>query len=339
MSKLQGPNPLNSLVNWFKYKLPNKTEIYSGASRSLIEGFGKGFVIAPFHDPASGINTIPLDFIPNNEDFIAENSSIPVSTSKIDYWNEVEYIIKTLCGNTGKIVAARVIRIDIGIDLNATFSALCEAYPEAFVFIFSTSFSSTWIGASPELLLRVDNDELHTMALAGTKPEDDDTPWDRKNIEEQSMVEDFIRKCLKGHCCCVRSGSSFTKKAGYVKHICTEITARPNKDLTYLSSSIVGDILCDLSPTPALCGSDREIAFRIIKEKENFSREMYGGFCGPNEIYGQTEFYVNLRSAKCSPSATAVFAGGGITPLSNPEDEWHETEIKSNTIITKLKRK
>ncbi|MDE5793725.1 MAG: chorismate-binding protein, partial [Muribaculaceae bacterium] len=85
------------------------------------------------------------------------------------------------------------------------------------------------------------------------------------------------------------------------------------------------------------CGSDRSFSLDIIRKHEKFPREMYGGFCGPNDIEGVTAFFVNLRSAKVSKDAVGVYAGGGITPLSSPAKEWQETELKSKTIINNLK--
>ncbi len=327
-------------MNWFKYRLPDTTEVVCGASRNLINDFGKGFVIAPFNNPAKGIKTIPFDFIPDTSAITPEHSSLPESTLKYDHRQEVETIIRSLTDCGGKVVAARVIRMETAIDLNATFDALCHAYTGAFVFMFSTQIAGTWIGASPELLLQTADDSIRTMSLAGTRPAGKNTEWDIKNIEEQSLVTSFILSCLSKRYIDVSHSEPFTKNAGNIEHICTKITARvPNSFTMKSSDEHLRDVLCELSPTPALCGSKRELSYRIIEQCEKFDREMYGGFCGPNDIDGKTSFYVNLRSAKCSESAICVFTGGGITPLSDPEKEWEETEIKSKTIITKIKKK
>ncbi|MDE7419690.1 MAG: chorismate-binding protein [Muribaculaceae bacterium] len=330
-------------MNWFKYRLPNSTDIVSGASHTLVKGFGKGFVVAPFLNPEKFLLNIPFDFIPESHDIKAINSSLPLSTPKSDYQLEIKAIKDKLDGNRGKIVAARVIRLDISIDLNATFDSLCQSYPNAFVFSFSTSETGTWIGASPELLLRKDKEFLTTMALAGTRPcSDIDEQWDEKNLDEQAMVTEFIIDSLIKNCGTVTVGKTFTKKAGPIEHICTPIAAfMPPSELAdeYEDSYInrLRQLLTELSPTPALCGSDRSQSLELIRDYEKFSREMYGGFCGPNDIEDNTAFFVNLRSAKVSKNAVAIYAGGGITPLSNSDDEWNETEMKSKTIINHLK--
>ncbi|MDE6554320.1 MAG: chorismate-binding protein [Muribaculaceae bacterium] len=329
-------------MNWFKYRLPNTSDVVSGGSERVLKGFAKGFVIAPFVNPGDGLMTIPFDICNPDSDVSPEKSHIPPSTSRYEHEEEVRSIIRALDSGRGKTVAARTIQLDVNVDLNATFDNLCFSYPDAFVFMFSTKSSGTWIGASPELLLRKDGEFLSTMALAGTRPSSSlDKEWDEKNRDEQAMVTEFIIDCLMRHCGTVTAGKTFTKNAGPIEHICTPISA-------YMPDSALGEeyeesysnrlrrLLTELSPTPALCGSDRAKSLELIRNLENFPREMYGGFCGPNEINGVSAFFVNLRSAKVSPEAAAVYVGSGITALSSPENEWKETEMKSKTIINKL---
>ncbi len=334
---------MNYSVNWFKYRLPNSTEIISGGSQRLLKGFAKGFVIAPFSDPDDGLMTIPFDICNPDSEFKPETSYIPTTTSREDFENEVRTIINSLGSSRGKTVAARVIRVDSNINLDATFDNLCSSYPEAFVFLFSTPTTGTWIGASPELLLRKEGEFISTMALAGTRPYSGQAKeWDEKNRDEQAMVTEFIMDSLMRHCGAVTAGKTYTKRAGQIEHICTPISA-------YMPPSGIADdfeesyhsrlrkLLTEISPTPALCGSDRMHSLELIRNCEKFSREMYGGFCGPDDIEGITAFFVNLRSAKVSPDAVSVFAGCGVTVLSDPDEEWIETEMKSKTIINKLK--
>ena len=315
----------------------------SGGSERIVEGFAKGFVIAPFADPDKGLMTIPYDIINPEEKFTPLPSDIPATTPREDFEEEVRQIIRSLDDKRSKAVAARIIRKNMHLDLDATFDVLSSAYPEAFVFLFSTPCAGTWIGASPELLLRKEGDFISTMALAGTRPSSDvDEEWDEKNREEQDMVAEFITDYLMRHCSAVTVGKTSTKKAGPIEHICTPIHAyMPPSDLAdeYEDSynSRLRKLLTELSPTPAVCGTDRSRSFDLIKRIEMFPREMYGGFCGPNDIEGITSFFVNLRSAKVSPDAAAIYVGCGVTPLSVPEKEWQETELKSKTIINKLK--
>ena len=126
------------------------------------------------------------------------------------------------------------------------------------------------------------------MSLAGTRPSDQTGEWDEKNIDEQKMVTEFICNMLEKKCIDVKTGNSYTKNAGSICHICTPISAKLHSG----EECSIEDILIHLSPTPAVCGSDRESSLKLIKEYESFDREMYGGFCGPNDINGMNKDYV-----------------------------------------------
>lgn len=324
--------------------MPGASKTYGGASENVITGIGEGFAVAPFCNPGAELLTIPNDF-PLREEYIRPwPSPVPDSTTREEHRIEVESIMSSLRGDTGKIVASRAIRIDCRVDLTDTFQSLCDAYPMAFVFMFSTTQTGTWIGASPELLLSKKGQKVSTMSLAGTRPAGTEGDWDIKNREEQEMVTDFISDMLSEYCSAIAYSKEYTREAGNVEHICTEITATLSdaalKDDTGGKESLkaLEGILCRLSPTPAVCGSDREQSMRIIRETEHHDREMYGGFCGPCSLHEETAFFVNLRSAKCSAEAVCVFAGGGITRRSDPDAEWEETEIKSQTMIRNLKK-
>lgn len=277
-----------------------------------------------------------MEFIPVDAELDPIANTLPESTTQSDHRREVEEIIRKLNGREGKTVAARAMRIDQAIDLQSTFESLCLAYSDAFVFAFSSSESGTWIGATPELLLRRDQDIAETMALAGTRKATENGAWDIKNIEEQQMVADFIKERMSAFCVSgsLEIGPTVTKPAGNVEHICTSIRGKLDNPESSLSP-----LLASLSPTPAVCGSDREASIVLISEFEKFDREYYAGFCGPNQLLGTTSFFVMLRSAKVTPNAICLYSGGGITHRSEAAEEWLETEMKSQTLIKHLKMK
>lgn len=329
---------IEARLSFYAYRRPGDMMISFGSSESVAEGLGvPGFVIARFL-PELPYLTIP--YRPLETKHIQRPSagmSVPrlSSTTREAHSAEINAIIRALkeTGH-GKVVAARVIVDEVGIDVAATFSSLCRKYPDAFAFCFSTPMTGCWIGASPELLLEAHSGMLHTMALAGTRSAGADGPWDIKNIEEQQMVTDFISDTFKRNSLQTVIGETFSRKAGIVEHLCTPISA--TVETTQLSSESLSDLLHDLSPTPALCGHPRNLALDIIKEYESFPRGCYGGFCGPYHSPGDFSFFVNLRSALVESERVSIFAGGGITHLSSPEEEWIETEMKSETIRQSL---
>ena len=148
------------------------------------------------------------------------------------------------------------------------------------------------------------------------------------------MVADYILSTLRRNGCQATASPPVTKPAGGIEHICTSISAKPSEKLR--TASGLADLLTDLSPTPATAGLPKEVALELIKGTERFSRAYYGGFCGPYRSPGDFTLFVILRCARIEAERYALFAGGGITVRSNPEEEWDETNLKLRTLETML---
>lgn len=319
-------------MNWYRYRLPGEAEAHGGSSDRLLSGLHTGFAFSPFKTRKDTIITIPADCDPDcKSDLKSEPGILPESTTRDQYKEEIVKIKEELTDETDKTVAARALTMSINVDINQLFENLCTAYPDAFVYAFSTPETGTWIGASPELLLRKEKDSVTTMALAGTREAGKEGDWDEKNIREQATVTKTIYDTLRRSCLYLIKDKTETRRAGTVEHLCTPmrgiIETRDNNILT----------LAALAPTPAVCGRDREKSMRLIAENERFDREMYGGFCGPVKGNGDFDLYVAIRSAKITPEGITLYAGGGITKASDPEKEWEETEQKLTTLLNQIR--
>lgn len=338
---------IDQRLNFFCYRLPGKTEIHFGASEVVKEGlYDNSFIFSPFINEGS-IYSIPSeisagDLLKNYTEVSNEYKSGNVaaksfpfperSTTREQHSNEIKAIQNELrsIGN-GKIIAACTIVCDQDVDPATTFISLCDTYPHAFIFIFSAAGSGMWMGASPELLLGIENQKLVTMSLAGTRWESDsDSQWDEKNIEEQKIVTEFIVNQFNKEKIATVVNGPFTKRAGPVEHLCSMI--RSENKVDHLSNSAIGQLLTTLSPTPALSGFPRDVAMRVIASAEDFDRAYYGGFCGPFLSKRDFSIFVNLRSMRIANSRYALFAGGGITLKSDPATEWEETRRKASAL-------
>ncbi len=338
--------------SWFYFRLPGSKTVWGCPEAVSLLGLTPGgLALFPFQNPgpdgamtlvpAPGHTLIKDAILPADLQPIFDYLLDSETTTREDHREGVERIVEALEGN-GKTVLARVIRVDGTTDIRGTFASLCEAYPSAFIFTFSSLLCGTWIGASPELLLSIKDDNLHTMSLAGTRPAGTGGEWDVKNREEQALVTRYITSTLSAHSLPVVVSPTVTRQAGPVEHICTEITATGASRLTEDNAEKLAALLTDLSPTPAVCGSNRLHSLVLIQEVEKFKRSYYGGFVGPyllNLPTGErvTELYVNLRSAYIDTNGITLFTGSGITPLSTPDDEWEETERKASTLLSRLK--
>ena len=318
-------------LSFYAYRYPKDNMMSYGSSEGYVEGLGTpGFIIGMF-DPEYPIITIPYDGIRRVEKPLSLYVMPERSTTYEEYRNEVEEIIKDLKENKGsKVVASRVIVREERLDMAEKFYELCSRFPDAFVFCFSTPATGCWIGASPELLLESSGETLHSMALAGTRPVGSDTSWDDKNIEEQSIVTDYILGIFRRNGFEPEAGETYTKAAGKIEHICTPINAYKGDKETKISNEELGKLLKDLAPTPALCGCPKEFAFEEIKRLEKFDRGCYGGYCGPFHSAEDFHFNVVLRCASISERKICSYVGGGITSHSEVLAEWKETELKSS---------
>ena len=171
------------------------------------------------------------------------------------------------------------------------------------------------------------------MAVAGTQLFEGTTNviWQKKEIEEQQLVTDFIVKELKNKVSNLSLSNPYTMKAGKVLHLKTTIEGDWN------GTTNLKDLLHILHPTPAVCGLPKVAAKKFILENENYNREFYSGFLGElNKNFStnekSTNLYVNLRCMKIENNQAHLFVGGGITKDSIPEKEWEETEFKSETM-------
>lgn len=243
-------------------------------------------------------------------------------------------------GEFHKVVLARTSLIDLNqpFDLINTFKVLEKNSPDRFVFIVSTPSYGTWMGATPELLFKVDQDLiLHTVALAGTKPADSaEAAWTQKEIDEQALVSYFITKQFKK--LDVREWDEFGPKTvttRNVAHLKTEFKV----DLkAYHSPQLIGNaLLLHLHPTSAVCGMPKKSALNFIKKYESFDRVFYGGYLGSVNIHEETCLYVNIRSMQLLENQAILYAGAGITRDSDPVKEWEETNLKCQ-ILMKLLR-
>lgn len=257
---------------------------------------------------------------------------LPEATDTNSYLASVATLRDVHRRRGGKTVLSRIIRgtLSDNIDIADACKSYFEANPGAFCTLVSRRETGTWIIATPELLLYADSVWARTMSLAGTRPADTDEPWDTKNIEEQAIVTRFILDEWRRIGLDPVAEAPMTLRSNRVEHICTRINAR-------LSSEIdIDTILEHTSPTPAVCGMPRYDARHLIEQHEAHSRGLYAGYIAV--AHGDTiRAFVTLRCARLDADGSfAVYAGGGITADSIPENELRETRLKASAIIEAL---
>lgn len=252
---------------------------------------------------------------------------------KADYLQSIAHLISEIKAQAwGKVVWSRAEEFQVQKPLSQVLKNLHQAYPQATVYALSHPVAGTWIGASPELLLKKNGDALSTVSLAGTVKFNDPLGFQAKEMQEQSMVTDFIAQQFEDHPQVqdLRIGERFEKEAGKIKHLCTPIEASAREGFQPL------ELIAKLHPTPAVAGLPRQAALDYLAQNEKYERTFYSGFFGWEEAE-QAKFWVNLRCGRfLDAQKIQLFAGGGITADSNPQKEWEETEAKMRTLADAL---
>lgn len=257
------------------------------------------------------------------------------STPVLNYKASLHRVIAALKKRGGKVVMSQMTAVASDRPLAAVIADYFSRFPATFRFLCYTPETGAWMGASPELLIDYDTATGHllTMALAGTRSVTAVGPWDKKNIDEHEMVVDFIGNTLASLGMDAEAEDLGEMKYGNIVHLHTPITAE--------GKIPSGQILGELSPTPALCGLPRNEAVHDIVMNEFHERLCYGGYLAV-KTGTQVRAYVNLRSAFLAPGVFAdgrkgyiynVYSGGGITALSKVDDEWDEAMSKCRPLL------
>ncbi len=241
-----------------------------------------------------------------------------------------------------KVVPSRYEKFDLpeGFDLWKTFNKLCYAYPNCMISMVSSEETGTWMGASPELLVSVDERmRFRTVSLAGTKRYESgmdlkSVAWTEKEIEEQAMVCRYIVSCFKK----IRlreyeEHGPRTAVAGNLLHLKTEYDV----DMVATNFPQLGSIMLRLlHPTSAVCGMPLEQAREFLNANEGYDRQFYSGYLGPVNFRNESHIFVNLRCMQLDRKHAILYAGAGVTIDSNPEKEWEETQMKLDTLLSVL---
>ncbi|PSB21447.1 isochorismate synthase [Phormidesmis priestleyi ULC007] len=241
-----------------------------------------------------------------------------------------------------KIVLAHALDVTLPIPFNLVNSLnnLRRLYSNCYIFSTNNSQGQTFIGASPERLVKIHNQHLETDALAGSAPRgktaiEDIQLADRllssqKETHEHQVVIDFITRHLEELGLNTQRSSARLLQLPNIQHLHTPIRA------TVPSRVHLLDVVAKLHPTPAVAGAPRELACEQIRHYEQFERSLYAAPIGWVDQQGNGEFAVGIRSAVLNGCHARLFAGAGIVAGSNPDKELTEVQLKLQALLAAL---
>jgi len=351
---------LNNHLTFAAYRFPNQTEqvlmVQKKSETREINDLSavtklKGFLVAPFlQSERNKMFLINPDFYFKGEVHEEQFEQLkeikypedkielppPYVVSKEEYLQQIDCITDSIKKNkVQKVVLSRVkvVSHESCCQMQEIFLKLCDTFPNAFVYIFKIK-GHFWVGATPEPFAFLKDNIFQTSSVAGTKENKEQFElfenWGNKEKQEQQYVSDYIDNVLQNnHWENIQHHGPYVKKAGNVLHLRTDFTSK-----TGTMNGNIGNLLKNLHPTPAVCGFPKTKALEIIRLVEKHDREYYSGFLGPVGIQNPITLFVNLRCMQIVNSSMILYAGGGLTIDSHPEDEWYETEIKTGTLLS-----
>jgi anthranilate synthase component 1 len=201
------------------------------------------------------------------------------------------------------------------------------------------------IGASPELLVRVEDGEVLSFPLAGTRPRgatpQEDEAMARellaseKERAEHIMLVDLARNDV-GRVC--QPGSvkvtdlMRTVRYSHVMHLESEVHGRLRPDCT------IYDALRACLPAGTLAGAPKIRAMQIIAEMEGDRRGPYGGAVGYFSFQGNMDTAITIRTIVLKDGVAYVQAGGGVVHDSAPQAEYQETLHKAQALLRAIEQ-
>jgi menaquinone-specific isochorismate synthase len=238
-----------------------------------------------------------------------------------------------------KVVLARDLYATAADDIDARvlLSRLASRYPDCYTFA-----CDGMVGATPELLIRRDGDQVSALVLAGTAPRGGSQAEDEalgaalladaKNTEEHAYAVASMRETLGPLCETLDIEECPTLlKLPNLQHLGTRVhgtlpsPAGPGA-IKAVKSALA--LAAAVHPTAAVCGTPTGAAMELIRELEQMDRERYAGPVGWVDAAGNGEWCIALRCAQLHGRTARLFAGCGIVAGSQPSAELAEAQVK-----------
>jgi anthranilate synthase component 1 len=219
------------------------------------------------------------------------------------------------------------------------YRALRSVNPSPYMFYYHMGDHHV-VGASPEILVRLENNAVTVRPIAGTRPRGKNPSQDAalavelladpKELAEHLMLIDLGRNDIGR---VAQNGTvKLTEKMiierySHVMHIVSNVEARLKSGLSAM------DVLKATFPAGTVSGAAKVRAMEIIDELEPTKRGIYAGAVGYLGFNGDMDLAIALRTAVVKDNMLYAQAGAGIVADSNPDSEWTETLNKARAVL------
>jgi len=249
-----------------------------------------------------------------------------------------------VAGDIFQAVLSRRMECEVGTDPFPIYTALREINPSPYMYFLDFGDEQV-VGASPEMLVRVEKRRVTTVPIAGTRPRGLDKSedkrlaqellLDKKERAEHTMLVDLARNDI-GRVC--KFGSVEVaefmgiEKFSHVQHMVSTVHG------TLMDHLDCYDALKSCFPAGTVSGAPKIRAMQIIGETEPDARGLYAGAVGYIGFDRNLEFAIAIRTVSVKNGRAGIQVGAGIVADSVPENEWTETENKAAAMMRAIER-
>ncbi len=284
----------------------------------------------------------PLEEVPRGEQ--AEPPQFQSNFNQDEFTAAVVTAKEHICaGDIFQVVLSRRLSAPVSTDPFAIYRALRVLNPSPYLFYLELG-EHTLVGASPEMLVRVEGEVVETMPIAGTRPRGETAEEDErlqqelladpKERAEHEMLVDLGRNDLGR---VARFGSvelvkhAEVQRFSHVMHIVSQVRARLAPDRDAL------DALYACFPAGTVSGAPKVRAMQIIDALEPTARGVYAGAVGYLDYRGDLDTCIAIRTVVICNGEAHVQAGAGIVYDSIPEHEFVETSNKARALLEAIR--
>ena len=309
------------------YAEPEVPGAYRRAQRRLKE------LLAKLREPVQ----IPTDVRVKSEPAVSRSGE---EEFKAAVERAKEYIVE---GDIMQVVLSQRMTKPFAASPMALYRSLRTLNPSPYMFYFNFEDFQV-VGASPELLVKLEEGTVTTRPLAGTRrrgatPEEDvaleqELLADEKELAEHLQLLDLGRNDV-GRVAAIGSVKVTEKFAierySHVMHIVSNVEGKL-RDVEDKRAAPIA-VLRAAFPAGTLSGAPKVRAMEIIDELEPVKRGIYGGAVGYVGFDGELDVAIAIRTAVLKDGQLHVQAGAGIVADSNPATEWAETQSKARAVL------
>ena len=242
-------------------------------------------------------------------------------------------------GDVMQVVPSQRLSMEFREDPVSLYRALRAVNPSPYMYYLNLGEFQI-VGASPEILARLDHGEITVRPIAGTrrrgKTDEEDLAMEKELLGDPKEIAEHLMLIDLG-----RNDVGRISKTGTVK-VTEQMVVERYSHVMHITSNVTGqltpgldaiDVLRAAHPAGTLSGAPKIRAMEIIDELEPVKRGIYGGSVGYIGWNGNMDMAIAIRTGVIKDNTLYVQTGGGVVADSVPRLEWKETMNKARAML------